>query len=227
MNRHAKRFILFIVLIVAVVLVRFTDIGNVLTFENLQKNKDALLAYVGGHRAVSAVTYIVVYIFAVALNVPGAAILTIAGGFLFGTLLAVFYANVGATTGAVLAFLLSRYLLGGWVQDRYRDKLSGFNSEVARNGARYLITLRLIPVFPFFLINFLSGLTPLPLRTFVWTTSVGIIPAAFVYAFAGRQLGSIRSPGEILSPAVITSFVLLALFALIPAFITRWKKIRE
>jgi uncharacterized membrane protein YdjX (TVP38/TMEM64 family) len=163
----------------------------------------------------------VVYIAAVALNVPGAAILTMAGGFLFGTALTVLYANVGATTGAVLAFLLARYLLGEWVQSRYRTQLAGFNSEIERNGSKYLLTLRLIPVFPFFLINFLSGLTTIPLRTFAWTTSLGIIPAAAVFGFAGQQIGTISSAGEILSPKVIIAFTLLALLALIPALISR------
>jgi uncharacterized membrane protein YdjX (TVP38/TMEM64 family) len=223
MKKNARRFFLLSLLIAVIVGLRFTGVGDVLTFDNLQRNKEALLAYVREHYAASVMAYIGVYIVAIALNVPGAAILTLAGGFLFGTVFAVLYANVGATTGAVLAFLLSRYLLGEWVQARYQDQLARFNKEIERNGTRYLLTLRLIPIFPFFLINFLSGLTTVPLRTFVWTTAVGIIPAAAVYAFAGQQIGSIRSPGEVLSPGVIIAFVLLALFALVPALITHWR----
>lgn len=223
MNKYTKRFIILVVLIVVILVLRFSGLGALLTFENLQKNRDSLLAYVQGHYAASAATYICVYIFVVSLNVPGAAIMTISGGFLFGTFPAVLYANVGATTGASIAFLLSRYLLGEWVQTRYQAQLAGFNREMARNGARYLIMLRLIPAFPFFLINFLSGLTALPFRTFVWATSLGILPGATIFANAGGQLGSINSPGEILSPKVIASLLLLAFFALVPALISRWR----
>lgn len=221
MKKHPKRFFLLILVAAAIIVVQATDIGTVLTFENLRRNRDGLLAQVKEYYAASVATYIGVYIAAIALNVPGAAILTIAGGLLFGTALAVLYANVGATTGAALAFLLSRYLLGDWVQNRYRDKLARFNSEMERNGARYLLTLRLIPVFPFFLINFLAGLTAIPLRTFLWTTSLGIIPAAAVYAYAGRQVGTINSAGEILSPRVVIALLLLALLALVPGMFSR------
>lgn len=227
MNKYTKRFILLAALIVVILILRFSGLGELLTFENLQRNRDRLLAYVQGHYASSAATYICVYILVVSLNVPGAAIMTISGGFLFGTFPAVLYSNAGATTGASIAFLLSRYLLGEWVQARYQTQLAGFNSEMARNGARYLITLRLIPAFPFFLINFLSGLTTLPFRTFVWATSLGILPGATIFANAGRQLGNINSPGEILSPKVIASLLLLASFAVIPALISRWKAKRS
>ncbi|HWR73082.1 MAG TPA: TVP38/TMEM64 family protein [Nitrospirota bacterium] len=223
MKKYTKRFILLAALIVVILILRFSGLVDFLTFENLQRNRDSLLAYVQGHYTASVVTYICVYICVVSLNVPGAAIMTISGGFLFGTFPAVLYANMGATTGASIAFLLSRYLLGEWVQARYQSQLAGFNSEMARNGARYLITLRLIPAFPFFLINFLSGLTALPFRTFVWATSLGILPGATIFANAGRQLGSINSPSEILSPRVIASLLLLAFIAIIPALISRRK----
>lgn len=227
MKKYTKRFIILAALIVVILILRFSGLGEFLTFENLQRNRDTLLAYVQGHYAASVAAYICVYIFVVSLNVPGAAIMTISGGFLFGTFPAVLYANVGATTGASIAFLLSRYLLGEWVQARYRTQLAGFNSEMARNGARYLITLRLIPAFPFFLINFLSGLTALPFSTFVWATSLGILPGGTIFANAGRQLGSINSPGEILSPKVILSLMVLALFAIIPALVSRWRARRS
>jgi uncharacterized membrane protein YdjX (TVP38/TMEM64 family) len=223
MKKHTKRFFLLALFIAVIVALQFSGAREVLTFENLKKNRDALLSMVKEHYAASVLTYIGVYIVAIALNAPGAAILTIAGGFLFGTVFAVLYANVGATTGAVLAFLSSRYLLGEWVQNKYHVQLARFNREMEINGPRYLLTLRLIPIFPFFMINFLSGLTKMPLKTFVWTTSVGIIPAAVVFAYAGRQIGSIGSPGEILSPKVITAFVLLALLALVPGMISRRK----
>lgn len=223
MKKHIKRFFLLAAFIAGVIALRVSGLGDYLTFENLQQNRDSLLVYVQGHYSASVAAYICIYILVVALNMPGAAIMTISGGFLFGTVPGVIYANAGATTGASIAFLISRYLLGEWVQTRYQAQLSKFNEEMDRNGAKYLITLRLIPAFPFFLINFLSGLTALPFRTFVWATSLGILPGATIFSNAGRQLGSINSPSEILSPKVIASLALLALIAVVPALVSRWR----
>lgn len=227
MTRHGRRFIVLAALAAAVVALRFSGLGEMLTFDTLQRNRESLLAHVRSGYAGAVALYIGAYILVAAFNLPGAAVMTLSGGFLFGTFPAVLYANIGATAGASIAFLLSRYLLGDWVQARYRDRLAGFNAEMERNGARYLVTLRLIPLFPFFMINFLSGLTSIPFRTFVWTTSLGILPAAAIFANAGSQLGSIRTVSEILSPRVIASLFLLALIAVVPAVISRWKTRRS
>jgi uncharacterized membrane protein YdjX (TVP38/TMEM64 family) len=164
-----------------------------------------------------------VYVLATALSLPGAIILTLAGGFLFGVAAGTFYVNIGATMGAILAFLSARYLLGDRLQEKYAKQLETFNREMDRNGTSYLLTLRLIPVFPFFLINFLSGLTKIRLWTFLWTTWLGIIPGTVVFAFAGQQLGSISSPADILSKNVIIAFLVLALFTLVPVILKRSK----
>jgi len=223
--KKSTRNILLLVLFLAVIIgLRLSGVGNLLTFENLQKNKDALLAYVQDNAVASILIYILVYIAAIALNVPGAAVLTIAGGFLFGTLPAILYVNIGATTGAVLAFLSARYLLGSRLQESYGAQLAKFNGEMERNGNRYLLTVRLLPVFPFFLVNFLSGLTRVPLTTFAWTTSLGIIPGSLVYSFAGSQIESVHSLGDILTAKILLSFGLLALFTLAPAVIGRMRK---
>lgn len=213
-----KNKLLWLVLFVSVVAaLRYSPWGQLLTFENLKANRESLAVLVRDHYVVSVIAFIAVYIGAVALSMPGAVILTIAGGFLFGTTAGTVYVNIGATAGATLAFLIARYLLGARLQDRYRDQLSTFNRELAQNGARYLLTVRLIPVFPFFLINFLSGLTAIPVRTFIWTTSLGIMPASAVFAYAGRRLGEIESLAGILSKEMATALVFLALLALLPA----------
>jgi uncharacterized membrane protein YdjX (TVP38/TMEM64 family) len=110
------------------------------------------------------------------------------------------------------------------IQERYREQLEKFNSEMERNGPRYLLTLRLLPVFPFFLVNFLSGLTRVSLPTFLWTTSLGIIPGSMVYAFAGQQLETVRSVGDILSLKVLIAFGVLALFTFLPPLVQRLRK---
>ncbi len=220
--RH-KRIALLIAFIVLIVLVRFSPLGGILTFEHLRGHRDELAAGVQAHYLRSVMIFIGVYVLATALSIPGAVILTLGGGLLFGTVAATVYVNIGATGGAVLAFLSARYLLGNRLQEKYASQLGRFNDEIAKNGPSYLLTLRFIPLFPFFLINFLAGLTKIGLRTFLWTTSLGIIPGTAVFAFAGRQIGSINAPSEILSPKVLAAFAALALFALVPVF---WKRVK-
>jgi uncharacterized membrane protein YdjX (TVP38/TMEM64 family) len=221
MTGRKKQFLLLIAFIAVIAALRVSPLGKVLTFENLEQNRDRLVLLVREHYGLSAAAYLAVYVLTSALSIPGAIILTLAGGFLFGVAAGTLYVNIGATAGAAIAFPSPRYLLGDRLQEKYAKQLETFNREMDRNGTSYLLTLRLVPVFPFFLINFLSGLTKIRLRTFLWTTSLGIIPGTVVYAFAGQQLGSITSPADILSKNVIIAFLVLALFTLVPVILKR------
>jgi uncharacterized membrane protein YdjX (TVP38/TMEM64 family) len=142
--------------------------------------------------------------------------MTLAGGFLFGSVLGTLYVNLGATTGATLAFLTSRYLLREWVEHKFSQQLDTFQRGFAENAFHYLITLRLILIFPFFLVNLLSGLTRVSVATYIAATAIGIIPGSFVYAYAGRELGTLNSIAEIATPRVLLAFTLLGLLALVP-----------
>ena len=224
MKQHWKKTLLLLLLLAILIGLRMSGIGDFLTLERLQKNRDALMASVQEHRVQAIIIYGAVYIAVTAFSIPGATVLTLAGGFLFGTLPTVLCVNVAATAGAVLAFLSARYLLGSRLQAAYQQQLARFNAEMERNGTRYLLTLRLLPVFPFFLVNFLSGLTRVPLATFVWTTSLGIIPGSVVFAFAGHQLESVHAVGDILTVKVLLAFGALALFTLFPAIADRFRK---
>lgn len=224
MKKNTRNVVLLLLFLAVIIGLRLGGIGDILTFESLQRNKDSLLTFVRDHTVTSILIYILVYIAAIALNLPGGAILTIAGGYLFGTLPAVLYVNIGATSGAVLAFLSARYLLGSRLQESYGAQLAKFNGEMERNGIRYLLTLRLIPVFPFFLVNFLSGLTRVPLSSFTWTTAIGIIPGTAVFAYAGHQLETVHSVGDIFTGKIFSAFLLLGLFTLAPVIIGRFKK---
>jgi len=150
------------------------------------------------------------------LSLPGATILTLAGGFVFGAVPATLYVNIGATTGATLAFLAARYVLRDTVEQKFGRWLEPLQQGFAKNALSYLLTLRLIPLFPFFVVNLVSGLTRVSVGTYVAATALGIIPGSFVYAYAGRQLGVINSLKEIGSPQVLGAFVLLGAFALAP-----------
>ena len=194
----------------------YFDLGQYLSLDALKKNRDSLLAYTESNFGVAVALFICVYIVQTAFSLPGGAILTLAGGFLFGSLLGTLFVNVGATTGATLAFLAARYLLRDWVETKFGDRLEPIQAGFAQNAFSYLMTLRLIPAFPFFLVNLVSGLTRVNLGTYVIATAVGIIPGSFVFAYAGRQLGTINSLGEIASPPVLLAFTLLGLLALLP-----------
>jgi uncharacterized membrane protein YdjX (TVP38/TMEM64 family) len=165
--------------------------------------------------------FILIYVLQTSFSLPGATIMTLAGGFLFGSLWGPLYVNIGATTGATLAFLAARYLFHQWVERKFGDRLGPIQDGFAKNAFSYLLTLRLIPFFPFFLVNLLSGLTRVKVSTYVVATAVGIIPGSVVYAFAGRQLGTINALSELVSPRLLLAFSLLGLLMLIPVIYRR------
>ena len=194
----------------------YFDLGRYLSLEALKSNRDALLAFTDQHFAWAVALYVAIYCVVVAVSLPGAVILTLAGGFMFGSVLGTVLVNLGATTGSTLAFLAARYLFRDWVEQKFGDRLGPIQEGFAKNAFSYLLTLRLIPLFPFFLVNLVAGLTRVSLGTYVTATAIGIIPGSFVFAYAGRQLGTINSLKDIASPNVLLAFALLGLLALVP-----------
>jgi len=201
----------------------YLDLGRYLTLESLKRNRELLASLYAGHRAIFIVAFLAVYIVQTALALPGAAILTLAAGAVFGAVMGTVYANIGATAGATLAFLVARYLFRDTIQGTFGPRLDGINRELEQSGLHYLLFLRLVPVFPFFLINLAAGLTRMPLGKFVIGTMIGIIPGGFVYCNAGASLASIGTTGEILSLRVLGSFALLGLFALVPVIYRKFR----
>ena len=200
------------------------DLGRFLTLESLKANRAALRSYYGDHSFVMAAGFILVYIVQTALSLPGAALLSLAAGAVFGAVMGTVYVNIGATIGATLAFLVARYLFHDLIQNKFGTRLEKINTELETRGFNYLLFLRLVPVFPFFLINLGAGLTKLPLRTFFFGTMIGIIPGSFVFCNAGASLASITSMSEVASLRVLESFALLGLFALAPALYQKFKR---
>ncbi len=194
----------------------YFDLGRYLSLDGLKSNRDHLLAFTEANYTTAVVMFVVAYCAVVGLSLPGGAIMTLAGGFLFGSVLGTLYVNVGATVGATLAFLVARYLLRDWVEQKFGNRLGPIQEGFTKNAFSYLITLRLIPLFPFFLVNMVSGLTRVSVGTYMAATSMGIVPGSFVFAYAGRQLGTINSLKEIASPNVLMAFTLLGLLALVP-----------
>lgn len=220
-KRRLKPAILLFFLIAVIIAIRLSGQAGYFTLENLKAHRAALEQAVHVHYGPAVLCYIALYTASTALAVPGALILTLAGGLLFHTFPGIIYVNIGATTGAVLAFTFSRYILGTLLQERYSRQLGSFNADLEKNGYLYLLSVRLIPVFPFFLINVLSGLTTIPLLTFALTTALGILPGSLVYTYAGSQIGSLTSAKDVLSGRVLLAFSLLALLAILPVVVKK------
>ncbi len=222
-----KKIILLAIVASALAAFFLFDLGRFLTLESLKTNRDALLSYYGSHRLIFILGYICVYTLQTALSLPGAAILTLTGGAIFGAVMGTLWVNIGATAGAVLAFLLARTLLRGWVVRSFGTRMESLDRGLKENALSYLLFLRLVPVFPFFLVNLACGITGLSLRTYILGTMVGILPGSFVYANAGASIASINTLSEVASPRVLLSFALLGLFALIPAIYQKFKTLRQ
>jgi len=188
-----------------------TGLGDELSLGGIQDIAVFLKGQVQANYAAAVAIFMVVYI-VVNLWMPAAAVLTLLGGFLFGTAGAVVYVDTAATVGGCLAFWISSRFGGNWIQSRWRRQLVGFNRQIRRRGYAYLLVVRLIPMMPYMLVNFLAGLAAVPLRTFIWTTAVGSLPGILLLSYAGRQLLSIKSVEAVLTPRVIAAFVLLAAF---------------
>ena len=227
MKPYQKKLLILLLLITAIAAIRMTGVHRYLTFENLQTQKDILHGFVDKNYLLAIIIFMLIYSVSVAFSIPGATMLTLAGGLVFGTVLGAIYVNVGATSGAIGVFIFARYLLGAKLQEKYADKLAKFNNEIEINGYSYLLTLRFIPLFPFWMINLFAGLTKIPLRTYAWTTAVGILPGSLVYTYTGNQLNTINSVSDIFSWNILLAFILLGFLALIPTILNHLKRNRK
>lgn len=191
------------------------DLGQYLTLDYFKSQQRAFESFYLEHRLLTIAVYMLVYIIVTALSLPGATIMTLAGGAMFGLWVALLAVSFASSIGATLAFLVSRFLLRDSVQNKFGDKLKAINDGVERDGAFYLFGLRLVPIFPFFVINLVMGLTPLKASLFYLVSQFGMLPGTLVYVNAGTQLGQLESAAGILSPGLIFSFALLGIFPLI------------
>ncbi|MBI5898463.1 MAG: FAD-dependent oxidoreductase [Rhodocyclales bacterium] len=212
----SMRKLLFLVVIAVAVGAFFAfDLGRWLSLDALKSQQAAIEAYRAANPWLAAAIYFAVYVAVTALSLPGAAIMTLAGGAVFGLLWGTLLVSFASSLGATLAFLASRFVLRDWVKQRFGHRLEAIDRGVEKDGGFYLFTLRLVPAFPFFMINLVMGLTPMRTWTFYWVSQVGMLAGTLVYVNAGTQLAAIDSLSGILSPALIGSFALLGIFPLI------------
>ena len=220
-----SRLLLLLVIVSGIAAFFYFDLQQFLTLEMLKSKQAAIVDYKTAHPTSSMMLYGLIYIVVTGLSLPGAAILTLAGGAVFGLLWGTVIVSFASSIGATLAFLVARFLLRDSVENRFGDRLAAINNGIAKDGAFYLFTLRLVPLFPFFMINLLMGLTAIKVRTFYWVSQLGMLAGTIVYVNAGTQLGKIESLSGILSPTLLVSFVLLGIFPLLAkALVERIKK---
>lgn len=211
----------FILLLIAL---RISDIDQYFTFSAFNNSKAILFNFVQAHYAGSIFIFISLYIFLSTFVLPSTTVLTVAGGFLFGIVPGLMYVMIGAHLGALSGFFSGRYLFGNRLQKRFSKQLETFNRNIKDNAVSYLLTLRLIPIFPFSVINILAGLTKVDLFTFMWTTFVGIFPASFLYIYMGQKIGAAQTLSDIVSPTMLWALGGLGLLGLFPLIL---KKIRQ
>ncbi|MCW4630434.1 MULTISPECIES: FAD-dependent oxidoreductase [Marinomonas] len=209
-----KKIGLLVLIAALVVGFFYFDLNQWLTLQGLKSGLVTFEAWRSDSPIFVSGGFLLLYVIVTALSLPGAVIMTLAAGALFGLLWGTLIVSFASSIGATLAFLVSRYLLQDAVQSRFGDRLKAFNEGIARDGAFYLFTLRLVPIFPFFLINLLMGLTAIRALTFYWVSQVGMFVGTVVYVNAGTQLGQLESLSGILSPSLLLSFVLLGVFPL-------------
>ena len=215
---QTKKIAVIVVVVLAFAAWFSFDLGSYLQFESLQQRVGDLRSWYAENPMLAGLIYFACYVAVTALSLPGAAVMTLAGGALFGFWYALLLVSFASSIGATLAFLVSRVVLRDWVQKRFGRHLGALNTGFERDGAFYLFSLRLVPLFPFFLLNLLMGLLPLRTWTFYWVSQLGMLAGTAVYVNAGTQLGELQSLSGIVSAPLLGSFVLLAVFP----FLARW-----
>jgi len=223
-NQYKGRIVLAILLIIFVFALQFLGIGKYINIATFKVHKETLSQFIAQHYGLAVLIYISFFTLASFLSIPITIILNLVAGFFFGAFVGTLYINIGTTLGSTLSFLTFRYLLSGFVAHKYAEQLKALNAHIKEHGASYLLSMQLMPATPSFLINTLSGLTSIDVWTFIWTTSLGILPGSFVYAFAGQQLAIIKSTKDILTWPILLVLVLLGLVSLLPILIKRFKK---
>jgi pyruvate/2-oxoglutarate dehydrogenase complex dihydrolipoamide dehydrogenase (E3) component/uncharacterized membrane protein YdjX (TVP38/TMEM64 family) len=226
-NNTRLWLILAAIAVVVIGVYQHYDLGRLLTLDQLKASRDALVSLYQTQPLATLVGFFVLYVAAAALSIPGALILTLAAGAMFGLWTGLLVVSFASSLGALLAFLASRYLLRDTIQNRFGKTLAPINEGVKKDGTFYLLTLRLVPVFPFWLVNLLMGLTPISAARFYIVSQIGMLVGTAVYVNAGTQLAAINSPRDILSAGLLGSFVLLGIFPLIAKAIVSWLQRRK
>lgn len=222
MSRGNVRVAILVLVVGLVGVFFYFDLGTYLNLTYLKEIHGDAVAYVAGNALISTVGFFVFYVAVTALSLPGAAIMTLGAGAVFGLPWGMLMVSFASTVGATFAMLISRTLLQEWVQSRFATQLTAVNEGLEKDGGFYLFSLRMVPLFPFFIINLVMGLTRISAWQFYWVSQLGMLAGTFVFVFAGTQLAAVTSLGDVLSPGLITALSLLGLFPLIARKSMAW-----
>ncbi len=222
-----RKAVVLVVLGVLLAVFQFYNLGQYFTLAYIKASQARFAALYAREGLPVLAVYAAVYVIVTALSLPGAVVLTLAGGALFGLWTGTLVVSFASSIGATLACAVSRFLLRDWVQVRFADRIAPINRGIEREGALYLFTLRLIPLFPFWLINLAMGVTRMRLATFYWVSQAGMLAGTLLYVNAGKELAGIESPSGIISPRVLFSFVLLGIFPIAAKKIIDWIRKRK
>jgi uncharacterized membrane protein YdjX (TVP38/TMEM64 family) len=204
----------------------YLDLNRYFSLSNLKDGLYDLDAFCGQHQMLSMVIYFAIFLFISTLSLPASGITILAGGALFGHLCGTVLASFASAIGGTLAFLLSRYMFRDWVQNRFPDKLAIINRGIEKEGGFYLFTIRLVAVFPFFVVNPVMGLTNIRVAVFYLVSQIGMLPVIFIFINAGTQLAAIESPRDVLSLNIILSFAILGIFPIVAKRFTEYLRAR-
>ena len=224
---HKNKLILVVFIAILIACFFAFDLGQYLNLEYFKTQQAAINAYYSENLLKTGLIYLVIYIIVTGLSLPGATVMTLVGGAIFGLLVGTIIISFASSIGATIAFLVSRFVLRDYVQNKFGDHLEAINHGVEKEGAFYLFTLRLVPLFPFFVINLVMGLTPIRTLVFYLTSQLGMLAGTIVYVNAGTQIAQIESVSGILPPALLISFILLGLFPLIAKKIVNYIQARR
>jgi uncharacterized membrane protein YdjX (TVP38/TMEM64 family) len=221
-GRLKKTLIVAGVVISVIILIHSLGLGKYLSLEALKENREYLKSHVEENYFKAVIIYILLYATIISTAIPAVPPLTLIGGALFDVIPGGIYATIGAVLGTSISFLLIRYVLGTVIRGKYAEKLTIFNEKIKSHGvASYLLTMQLMGLLPYFIINTLAALAHVSFMTFLWTTCLGSLPIIFIYAFAGRQISFINSIGDIFSPSIILIILLFLLISFVP-FLVRF-----
>jgi uncharacterized membrane protein YdjX (TVP38/TMEM64 family) len=226
-KKNIKKIAIVLVIIALIAVFKIFNLGEYLSLSYIKESQARFHTLYSEHNILVIASYMGLYILVTSLSLPGAAVMTIAAGALFGLIIGTIAVSFASTIGATLACFVSRFILRDWIQGKFGDKLKTVNQGVEKEGPFYLFTLRLIPVFPFWLINLVMGLTKMPLRTFYLVSQAGMFLGTIVFVNAGKELAKIESLSGILSPGLILSFVLLGIFPIVTKKLLQWYKKRK
>ncbi|KKP29481.1 MAG: hypothetical protein UR12_C0007G0012 [candidate division TM6 bacterium GW2011_GWF2_30_66] len=219
---YKAKFFLLLAFIFLILILRYIDLEKYISFDKIELYQYYLINFVSQNYFLSVLIYLFVFSISIVLFIPIAVIMNLIAGLLFGLFWGTVYVNIATVFGSAAAFLMFRYLLGDFINKKYSSRLKYFDENIKKNGASYLLSMQLFPATPVFLINTLSGLTQISLWTFIWTTSIGILPGSLVYVFIGQQFLKMESTKDILSWPIILVIVLLSLLSLLPILLSRY-----